>query len=824
MPTWSVSTAEGVVSTVGTVARTRTDASCAHCDLPVPRGLYDDNAERQFCCEGCKTAFEILHEHGLDRYYDLAERRTSAVRASGRRYEEFDHPTFRDLYIHALPGGLAEVELYLEGVHCGSCAWLVERVPLVVEGVSRAELELRRSLARVVWNPATVPLSKIARALESLGYPPHPFRGAERETIRRAEDRAMLVRIGVAGAVAANVMLASLALYSGSSANGMEPQYEKFFRWVSFAVVTPSMLWPGRVFFSGAWSALRTRTLHMDLPIALGLAAGYIRGAVNTVQDSGPVYFDGLASLIFALLAGRYLQLRGQRAAADGAELLHSLTPSRARVLSGEGMREIPAEALVPGMVLVVRPGETFAADGIVRAGRSQVNLSLLTGESRPTSLDVGDTVYAGTLNISAPLEVDAQRTGEATRVANIMRQVDESARRRAPIVETANRMAAWFVAVVLILALGTFAWWHQVDPARAVDNAIALLVVTCPCALALATPLAVSMAIGGAARAGIFIKGGDALERLSRPGRVFLDKTGTITEGRTAVVSWEGPDWVRPLVLALEADSTHPVADGFRRAWPAIQSPCATDTMHVAGGGIVGRVDGRNVVIGSPRFVLERAKVTPETTVNVDALAPTLTPVLVAVDGVVTAAAGLGDPIRPDSADAIARLRARGWDVAILSGDAPSVAAAVGRTLSLPPSDCIGGASPEDKLSVVESAHGDRAVVMVGDGINDAAAIAAASVGVGVHGGAEACLATSDVYLTTPGLSPLVHLMRGAERTMRVIHRNIAFAVVYNAIGAALAMTGHLTPLVAAILMPISSLTVVFTSWRGHAFEGVTQ
>jgi Cu2+-exporting ATPase len=583
------------------------------------------------------------------------------------------------------------------------------------------------------------------------------------------------------------------------------------------------MLWPARVFFSGAWSSIRARTLNMDVPIALGLAAGYVRGAINTVQDSGPIYFDGLATLIFALLVGRYLQQRGQRAAADGAELLFSLTPSSARVVDDAGAeRDVPAEALTPGMTLAVHPGETFAADGVVRRGRSQLNLSLLTGESRAVSVDAGARVFAGTVNVSAPLEVTVEQAGEATRVAKLLRQVEESAARRAPIVETANRLAAWFVAVVLLLALVTFAVWHHIDAARAMDYAIALLVVTCPCALALSTPLAVSMAIGNAARDGIFIKGGDALERLATPGRMFLDKTGTVTEGRTALVAWRGPEWVRPLVLSLERESTHPIAAGFRAAWPGLEAPPATESMHVAGGGIEGRVCGRRVFVGSPRFVRDHVQSGPTDAELERALDPSLTPVLVAVDGAVVAAAGIGDPIRADAAQAIAALRADGWAVELLSGDSPSVVAAVGSALGLPDSACTGAASPEDKTAVIEQSVACGQTVMVGDGINDAAAISAASVGIGVHGGAEACLTTADIYLTTPGLAPLVRLVAGARRAMAVIRRNIAFSIVYNAVGAGLAMTGHLTPLVAAILMPASSLTVVYASWRGRAFHGV--
>jgi Cu2+-exporting ATPase len=789
-------------------------ATCVHCGLDVPSGMIDADTTPQFCCGGCRAAYAILHEHGLERYYEFGEQRGVPVRTTGRSYEEFDHPAFHALYVKTRPDGLAEVELYLEGVHCASCVWLVERVPLVVSGVASTELEIRRAMARVIWDPAVVPLSEVARSLDSLGYPPHPFRGVARDAIRRREDRAMLTRIGVAGAIAVNTMLAALALYSGWF-GGMEPEYERFFRWISFALVTPALLWPGRVFFSSALAALRARTLHMDVPIALALSAGYVQGAINTVRDSGPVYFDGLAMLIFLLLVGRYLQQRGQRAAADSAELLYSLTPSTAHVVEPDGsIRELPPQALMPGMVVDVRAGDSLGADGVIVSGDTQIDSSLLTGESRPVAARTGERVFAGTVNIAAPIRVRVEESGETSRVAKIMRQVEESARRRAPVVATANRIAGHFVAAVLVLAAVTFVAWWFADSSRAVDNAIALLIVTCPCALALSTPLAVSVAIGRAARAGVFVKGGDALEQLATPGRLFLDKTGTITEARTALVAWNGADWVRPLILALEEGSSHPIAAAFRTAWPDLATPPIRDSVHVMGSGIEGRVDGRVVLVGSPAFVRPRARGI------VPAIDAALTPVLVAVDGEIVAVAGIGDPVRVDAAAAIARLRSSGWSISILSGDAPSVVRTVGEHVGIPAECCTGGASPEAKRQAIEQARTNGPVVMVGDGINDAAAIAAASVGVGVHGGAEACLASADVYLTTPGLSSLVQLSEGAGRTMRVIRRNLAFSLVYNVIGAGLAIGGHLTPLVAAILMPASSLTVVIASWRSRTFD----
>lgn len=795
-------------------------AACAHCGLAVPFGRRGDGHAPDYCCSGCEAAAAILRAGGLAEAYHRGAIRQAPVRPSGRDFAEFDHPAFADLYVHRGADGRAEVELYLEGVHCASCVWLVERIPLLADGVMRTELDLPRARARVAWDPAALPLSAIARLLDRLGYPPHPFHGVAREAMRRREDRAALTRIGVAGALAGNVMLMAFALYAGD-ASGMAADARQLFRWGSFLLTVPALLFPGRVFLAGAWGALRARTLHMDVPIAIALLAAIIRGAINTVTATGPVYFDGVTLLIFLLLVGRYLQQRGQRAAADAAELLHALTPRSARVVGDDGSeREVPVEALLPGMEIAVAVGDALPADGTVTVGCSTMNLALLTGESAPVEVAPGDVVYAGTENLTAPLRCRIEAAGSASRLSRLLQMVEEGARRRAPIVTLAQRLSGVFVGVVLVLAAATFLVWVGRDAAAAWDHAIALLVVTCPCALALATPLAVSTGIGRAARAGILIKGGDVLESLARPGLLVLDKTGTVTEGRHALRSFQGDAGLRQLILGLEAGSRHPVAEGFRRAWPGVAAAAVEDVHHDAAGGIIARWEGRSVAIGSPAFLAMHARAVPDvTTLTREGL----TPVLLVVDDQVVARAGFGDPVRPEAAEALARLRSEGWATRLLSGDDPAVVARVGAELGFRPEDVTGGATPERKLAVIEALRAraqGRRVVMVGDGVNDAAAIAAADVGVGVHGGAEASLATADVHLVAPGLEPLVRLVEGSARTFAVIRRNMAWALAYNAIGVVLAMTGRISPLVAAILMPASSLTVILASWLGRSFD----
>ncbi|MBI2406934.1 MAG: heavy metal translocating P-type ATPase [Gemmatimonadetes bacterium] len=794
---------------------------CAHCGLEVPAGLIEDGAERQFCCSGCRTAYAILHEHGLGQYYAFGDKRDAPVRPTGKKYEEFDHEAFHTLYVKPLKGGLLTTELYLEGVHCSSCVWLVERVPLLLSGVVRAELDVRRARAHLEWDPSAVTLSAIAQQLDVLGYPPHPYRGVAAEEMCRKEDRAMLMRIGISGALAGNIMLLALAQYAGWF-TGIEAEYERYFRIISLALTAPSLFGPGWLFFQGALASVRTRRLHIDLPIAIALLAGFTRGAINTVNGSGPIYFDAVGTLVFLLLSGRFLQNRGQRAAADAAELLGSLAPTAARVVDEQGERRVPVEALLPSMVMSVRAGETFAADGDVTDGKSAADCSLLTGEPRPEPVDIGTRVYAGTVNLTGPLRVKITQAGEMSRLGALLRRMEESAKRRAPVVQLANRIAGWFVAAVLVLAVVTYLYGLRQDPARALDNAIALLVVTCPCALGLATPLAITVGIGRAAKTGILIKGGDAIEALNHPGLLLLDKTGTITEGRLRLVRWEGSDAAKPLVAALERGSSHPIAVAVQQAWPVVEVLEAQDISQTAGGGIEGVVNGHRVVVGAPTFVARQTGAedhAPE--VRIDAFAEEgLTPVWVAVDGQIVAHAGFGDPLRADARASIDRLRALGWRVAILSGDHPAVVRATAQRLGIELSDAHGGASPEEKLRRVEEARTRGTVVMVGDGVNDAAAIAAATVGVGVHGGAEASMSAADVYLSRPGLGPLVELVHGARRTMLVIRNNILFSIAYNTLGASLALMGILDPLIAAVLMPMSSLSVVYSSWRGRTFE----
>lgn len=786
----------------------------------------------QFCCSGCATAYQLIHSCGLDAYYalrDRAESGASESRTSGRAYAEFDDPAFQSLYCNPQADGSIQTDLLLEGIHCTACVWLIEKLPRVVPGVIEARLDSRRACVTVRFSNEQTSLSRIARALDSLGYAPHPARRAALHELRRAEDRRMLVRVAVAGACAGNIMLLFFALYAGML-DGIEREHEQLFRWAAMFLNTICLAWPGLVFARSALAALRTRSINLDVPIALGLYLGGIWGIWKTISGHGDLYFDSISALIFFLLIGRMIQMRQQRFAADALELLFNIGPASARRLNPDGsITLIATESLSRGDLIEILPGDTAPSDGSIISGSSNFDQSMLTGESRPCRLSIGEQVAAGTVNLSSPITLKVEATGESTRVGRLFRMVEEAGRRRAAIVRLADRWGAWLLWALLTLAALTLIIWWPLSPALAIDRAAALLIATCPCGLGLATPLAMTVAMGRAARRGILVKGGDVFESLACScGTIFLDKTGTITRGQMSLLRWHGDESALPAARALEQVSSHPVARAIAAAPTANGTvlPACSEIIESPGSGIRGKIhiNGREhaVAIGSDRFLLDLDAQIPESLADIARAAASRgnSASFIAIDGLCVALAELGDPLRADAARSIDALRHAGWTVRILSGDRPDVVSAVAARLGLAPESARGGATPEEKLAIVRDAASRGTTVMIGDGVNDAAALAAPTVGIAVRGGAEASLAAADVSLKDEGLGPVVDLFRASRGVLRSIHFTIATSLFYNVIAASLAMMGIISPLLAAIIMPASSLTVVAICLRSRPFK----
>jgi Cu2+-exporting ATPase len=822
------------MSETTTVADGPTAARCAHCTLPVPRAEVREGDARQFCCGGCRAVHAALHESGLERYYEMRAR--SAVpsevaepaRVTGRGFEAFDEPTFASRHVRRLEDGASAVELRVDGIRCGACVWLLEAMPRIVRGVHEVRVDGARGLARIRWSEAERSLADIARRFDTLGYQLVPFADPGAVARERAANRAWLVRIGVAGAIATNAMAIAFALYGGLLAE-MSLGYRLFFQWCTVVLAVASLAWPGRVFLTNAIAAVRARTPHMDLPVAFGLVAAVTAGIIATVRGTGSIYCESAAMLVFLLLVGRFVQYGRQRKAREQVELLLAIVPSVARRVtrdaSGvERVAEVPVDALGPGDCVEVTAGEACPADGRLLGVDAHVDLSHLTGESAPQRVPAGGQVFAGSRVLGAPARVEVLVAGAETRAARLLELVRDASERRAPVVELANRIAGWFLLVVVVCAGATIAWWSpRVGLDEAFGRAVAFLVVTCPCALGLATPLAVVAGIGKGARKGVLVKGGDVLERAARVGTLVLDKTGTITEGRTEVLAWRGPREALAMAAALEARSAHPsaraIVDAFREDAGIL---VATDVREHLGLGIEGRIGVRLVRVGSARFMESIAAVMPDD-LRDEARAHAgqgLAPVFVAVQGRVEAIVAIGDAIRSDARETVARLRRSGWRVMIASGDDAVVVSGVAKTLGIDARDALGGLSPEAKLELVRRNDLARPVVMVGDGVNDLAALAAADVGVAVRNGAQASHHVADVCLAARGIRPLERFLAGSRSTMRTIEANLLISVGYNIVGGALAFAGLVNPLVAAVIMPLSGLTVLVVALRMPTFE----
>lgn len=799
------------------------DTPCAHCGLPVTDAPVLQH-ERAFCCTGCAVVYDALAQAGLEGTYyrvraldPVGARPAQTVSPDAHVLAEMDTPRFLAEETTAVDGGDRRVTLFVDGVHCAACVWLAERLPAELDGVRDARLDLAAARLTLTFDPERVPLSDVAAWLARFGYDARPARHAATEG-RTAAERRMLTKMGIAWALAGNAMLLAFAFYSGMSVD-TDGGLAHFARYLSLALATASVAYAGVEFFRRAWASVRfawrdrsLARLHMDVPISLGILVGYTQSAWATVTGRGEVWFDSILVLTAALLTSRYLQLRARRLAGEASDRLLALVPALARRMVDDGAEAlVHADELALGDRVLVLPGEVVPVDGVVLDGASALDNAVLTGESRPEAVQRGERVQAGATNLSAPLVVAVEAAGDATRVGQLLAFVRDTDAARAPTALLADRLGGWFVGTVLALAAVTFVVALPLGSDVALHRVVALLVISCPCALGMATPLAFAVGAGRAARTGLFVKREDAFEALPKATAVVLDKTGTLTEGRMAVVDTAGDPSSLPLAAALERTSLHPIARAVERAAPRSNLPDATDVTAEAGSGLSGWVDGRFVQIGRPAWIADAASDPDDLA---DALnrfsADGLTPVAVAVDGRLALALGLGDALRPEAPAFLARLAREGRAAYLLSGDHPDVAARVGAALGLPPERVLGGVSPEAKRAFVERLAQTETVAMVGDGVNDAAALQAAHVGVSVGGGALAARMAAPVFALTPGLAPLERLFDGSARVMAAVRAGLALSFAYNVAGALAAMAGLVTPLVAAVAMPLSSLAVI--------------
>jgi Cu2+-exporting ATPase len=805
--------------------------SCFHCGLPVTvPGRYTavvGGVRRELCCAGCQAVTETICGSGLEAFYRNREAVAGGTRdgeaepATPEALAIYDRPEVQQGFVETLPDGAREATLLLEGITCAACIWLNEQHLARQPGVLAVHINYATRRARVRWDPMVTRLSTLLEAVQAIGYRAWPNDNALEERLERTERRKALWRLFVAAFGMMQVMMYAYPAYIAGEGE-MTADIAALMRWASLLLTVPVVAYSAAPFFQGALRDFRLRRVGMDVPVALGVGAAFAGSVWATFTGQGDVYFDSVTMFVFFLLCGRFLEAAARRRAGEALRHLARAMPAKANRLRAEDAEAapevVPAASLQPGERVLVRPGEPFPSDGTLERGRTRVDESLLTGESRPVPKEIGADLIGGAVNVGDPVVMRVTRVGADTRLAAIVRLVERAQNSRPPIVQVADRVASWFVLAVLAIAAGTAVAWAWLDPTRALPVAVAVLVVTCPCALSLATPAALAVAAGAFARRGLVVTRSDAIEALARATHVVFDKTGTLTQGALQVMEVRCLGHLpearcRALAAALEQGSAHPIALALRTVAPA---PGITDLRHVAGSGMEGVEAGRRVRIGNRTFALEHVRHGADAAPGL-ADDPARTEVWLADEDGPLAVFYLGDRIREEAAEVVARLQRAGKVVLLASGDGPGPVADVARRVGIDTAHVA--LTPEGKreLIVALQAQGHR-VAMVGDGVNDAPVLAQAQVAVAMGSGAVLAQTAADAVITSGRLHALADGMALAGHTMQVVRQNLLWAFLYNVITVPLAAFGFITPWLAGIGMSASSLLVVANALRLRA------
>ncbi len=799
--------------------------TCFHCALPVPTNckitVEIEGDSQPVCCPGCMAVAELIRDSGLSGYYAMRDAPAPGV---GRPADEtaewqvFDHDDM--LLAFAEPDAESvEATIYVGGMYCAACSWLIETTLTKHPGVEKAEVSPVTHRLRVRWRPDETQFSEILGTLSSLGYQPQPLAPENTARPELIEQRTALKRLLVASLGMMQVMMFAVGLYAGDF-QGIDPEMRRFLRIVSLLVTTPVVLYAARPFFAAAWRGVISKKPGMDLPVSIAVGSAFLASIYATITDGAAVWFDSVTMFVFFLTLGRFLEMRARHRSIDRSTALSSVLPNTATRIDGADRNVVPVSQLLAGDMVLIRAGDAIPADGVIESGETAVDEALLSGEATPRRKTVGDPVAAGSVNLDGLITMRILRTGSDTTLGTISRLSERARYTRPTFVTLADRIASYIVIALLVVAALVAISWYLIAPERAFVITLSVLVVTCPCALALATPAAFAAAGSRLSQLRLLVTNGNAIEALSRATTIMFDKTGTLTLGQPRIASvmvfnesMTEYD-CRRIAATLETASAHPLALAF--AMDAALPNVSSQDVEI-GQGVSGVIDGRNWRIGSAAFV---GGGTADVSTQGDA---TATNVFLGVDDEAVAWFALEDELRPDVDKTLRTLSQMGLRIALVSGDNHDAVGELAARLGIAEfhSDC----TPQQKLLIIEAAQeNNERVVMVGDGINDAPVLSGADTSVATAEGALLAQTSADVIMLGESLSPLITLLRMSTKTMRIVRQNLAWAIVYNALALPLAAVGLVPPWLAAIGMSASSLIVVLNALRLSRFNGTSE
>ncbi|WP_245662851.1 heavy metal translocating P-type ATPase [Endozoicomonas arenosclerae] len=789
---------------------------CFHCHLPIegepPYTAVVDQVEQPMCCPGCKMVTEAIIAGGLDNYYQHRTDPGLQANTLSKKLEEelrlYDRDDIQQDFVIPSDHG-KQASLLIEGITCAACIWLLENHIGLIEGVERVSVNLSTHEAQITWNPEQVPLSTLLIAIHKIGYKAYPWRADRQEAMLKQENRVFIRRLAIAGIGTMQVMMYAIALYSGAISNDMTDPYRDLIRYVSALVASPVIFYSAAPFFKAAIRDLKTRHLSMDVPVSIAIGGAYVASLWATVTGGGEVYFDSVSMFTFFLLTGRYLELRARHSTSRAARALRNLLPSSCLRKQGDEFVRVPLKDLKPGDRVRVLPGDSIPADAVIRKGSSSVDESMLTGEYLPIARSSGESVMGGSLNVDNALEVEITHVGEETQMSAILKLLKHAQQDKPAIAKLADRVAGYFVGSVLLTATVVYWYWSGTAAEDAFWITLSVLVVTCPCALSLATPTALTAATGYLHKLGFLVTRGHVLEGLGKINHIVFDKTGTLTQGRLTL---EGihpvsdcqytKDQLLALAAAIEAHSEHPIARAF-----AVPSDLkAENVVSHTGQGIEAQVNGLGYRIGRPDFCTSGTL--PERPQNEGQW------LMMSENDTPLCWFRVADSLRPEAAEVIRKLKNSGFKLTLLSGDQEPVVASVARELSI--EEWQSQASPDDKLNFIrqQQTEGEH-ILMVGDGINDVPVLAGADISLAMGNASDLAKTSADAVLLSDDLSRLNDAFDLVTRTRRIIRQNLVWSFGYNMTALPLAAAAMVAPWMAAIGMALSSLVVVGNAMR---------